>query len=140
MDAGEYMILADPESGYFAVTNDANGEDIIFNGNFETNTIITVNDGEYCRLSDAIAVKIDEFYDLGYTIKTDADGIMIKVGNEIDAGEYLLEGEDGYYCIYSSSRQDDIISNGRVEGSGYIEVQDGQYLKLNRCVIKEKTN
>ena len=39
----------------------------------------------------------------------------------------------GYYCIYSSSRQDNIISNDNFDGQRYVTVSDGQYLLLSRC-------
>lgn len=138
IEQGEYVLLSDGGNGFFSVNSDANGNDIIFNGGFETNSIITVNDGEFLELNRCIAVKYDDFYPSN-TIKTELEGIMIKVGNEIEEGEYKLEGENGYYCIYSDSRQSDIVANGSIKGSGYIQVSTGQYLELSRCKLSEKT-
>ncbi|BCJ92848.1 hypothetical protein acsn021_04170 [Anaerocolumna cellulosilytica] len=60
-----------------------------------------------------------------------------KVGVDIPAGEYkLASGTDsGYYCIYSDSRHDDILSNNNYTGNNYISVSEGDYLELVRCVI-----
>lgn len=135
IEAGEYVLLAESDSGFFSVNSDANGNDIIFNGSFKTNTIVTVKDGEFFEFKRSVAVKYEEFYSSNQ-INIDNEGIMIKVGNEIQAGEYQVEGEDGYYCIYSDSRQGDIISNGLIDGMGYISVENGQYLELNRCKLK----
>lgn len=139
IDSGEYVLLAeDDKGGFFSVNSDANGNDIIFNGSFETNSIVSVNDGEFLVVKRGIAVRYDDFYP-NYSIKLEKEGIMIKVGNEIQEGEYKIEGENGFYSIYSDSRQSDIISNGSIDGSGYINVKNGQYLALKRCKISEKT-
>jgi len=139
IDSGEYVLLSENDDGFFSVNSDANGNDIIFNGGFDINSIITVNEGEFLELRRCIAVKYDDFYP-DNSIKIEMEGIMIKVGNEIDAGEYKIEGEDGFYSIYSDSRREDIISNGSVKGSAYIQVEDGQYLELRRCKIVDKTS
>ena len=137
--AGEYVVLADGDSGYFSVSSDANKEEIIFNGNFDYNTIIMILDGEFLELSRSTAVPVDAFYDVN-TVDLSKDGIMLSVGKDIEAGEYKLickEGESGYYCIYNSSRQDEIITNSIFENSAYVSVSDGQYLDLSRCYISE---
>ena len=137
IEAGEYVVLAISNSGYFCVSSDANGDDILFNDNFEINSIITVYDGEYLELSRCIAIKSEDFYSL-YTIKHDRGGVMLKVGIDIPAGEYKLLCESdisGYYCIYPDSRHDDILNNNNFENSAYVEVKEGQYLILSRCYI-----
>lgn len=135
--AGEYVILADGDSGYFSVSSDANNEVIIFNDNFDYNSIITILDGEYLKLSRSTAIPFDSFYSES-TIDLSKTGIMLYVGKDIDAGEYKLscEGENsGYYCIYSSSRQDDIITNDNFDNYAYVSVSEGQYLALDRCYV-----
>ncbi len=133
--AGEYVLFADDSgAGYFSVSADSNQSDILFNDNFEYNSIITVNDGEYLDMSRCYAVPISENPDV------DISGAgMFLVGMHIPAGEYKLDsgGDNGYYCIYSSSRQDDIVVNGIFEGQNYVSVSDGQYLVLSRCSIVE---
>lgn len=138
MPEGEYMILSTGGSGYFSVTADANGDDIIFNSNFDINSIIEVYENEYLELSRSYAIPVDEFYS-EYSILTDSPGVMLRVGFDLPAGEYKLESvsDAGYYCIYNSSRQDDIISNNNFSGNNYITVNEGEYLELSRCFITE---
>lgn len=128
--AGEYVLYAQNRRGYFCVSSDSNQEDIIFNENFDYNSIISINDGEYLKMSHCYAIPISENPD----VLTEGTG-MFKVGLHIPAGEYKLEATDdrGYYCIYPDSRQDDIIANDIFEGKTYVTVADGQYLVLSGC-------
>lgn len=132
---GEYMVFASEGSGYFCVSSDSNQMDILYNDNFGYNSIITINDGEYLDLSRCYAVPMEEEPEVDIT----GEG-MFKVGVHIPAGEYKLvsdSGTSGYYCIYPSSRQNDIISNDNFEGQNYVTVTDGQYLVLSRCRFAE---
>jgi len=137
--AGEYVLLNTSEySGYFAISSDANGRNTIANGLFEVNSIITVYDGEYLNLSRCIAIESTDFYS-SYTIKTDRDGTMLKVGYDILPGEYKLiaaSGTSGYYSIYNDSRQIDIIDNSLFKNSAWVTVKQGQYIILSRCHIQ----
>ena len=127
--AGEYILYSSDDSGYFCVSSDSNQADIIFNDNFDYNSIITIYDREYLELSRCSAIPFSENPD----VDTTAAG-MFKVGTHIPAGEYKLETSDsGYYCIYADSRHDDIIANDNFEGQNYVTVSDGQYLLLSRC-------
>ena len=137
--AGEYVLLNTSDySGYFAISSDANGRDTIANGLFEVNSIITVYDGEYLELSRCIAIESTDFYS-SYTIKTDRDGTMLKVGYDIMPGEYKLvaaSGTQGYYSIYNDSRQIDIVDNNLFKNSAWVTVKYGQYIVLSRCHIQ----
>lgn len=132
--AGEYVIFADGGPGYFEVTSDSNGDDIIANENFEYNSIMTIKDGEYIELSRAYAVPIEEVESLP-TDKAD----MFKIGTFLPSGEYKVVSDSGsgYYCIYGDDRQDNIIANDNFEGQSYITVSEGEYLVLSRCHIEE---
>lgn len=134
MEPGEYVFFANSSRGYFCVSSDANGNDIISNENFSYNSIMTVCDGEYLELSRCYAVPISEVTELPIDKAN-----MFKIGVHIPAGEYKLisDGAMGYYCIYSDNRQDDIESNDNFNGQSYILVSDGQYLELSRCHIEE---
>lgn len=133
MQSGEYVLFSDYGSGYFCVSSDSNGTDIIANDNFEYNSIITVNDGEYLELSRCYAVPLVEVTELPIDKAN-----MFLVGTHLPAGEYCLESdESGYYCIYEDSRHNNIITNGNFEGQSYVSVSDGQYLLLSRRKIKQ---
>ena len=137
--AGEYVLLNTSDySGYFAISSDANGRDIIANGLFEVNSIITVYDGEYLELSRCIAIESTDFYS-SYTIKTDRDGTMLKVGYDIVPGEYKLiaaSENQGYYCIYNDSRQTRIVDNSLFKNNTWVTVKSGQHILLSRCHIQ----
>lgn len=136
--AGEYIVInSSSRSGYFSVSSDANGDDILFNENFEYNSIITINDGEYLELSSSLAYPFEEWCSQN-TLDTTKEGSMYKIGVNLPAGEYRLDAtadRGGYYCIYPDSRQQDILSNDNFEGQAYVSVSDGQYLVLSNCII-----
>lgn len=132
--SGEYVVLTHSISGYFAVTSDSNGDDIIANENFDYNSIVTVNDGEYLELSRCEAVPIEEATNLPVDSAN-----MLKIGTHLPAGEYKLvaDSDSAYYCIYNDSRHNDIVANDNFSGQSYVTVLDGQYLLLNRCHIEQ---
>lgn len=138
IEPGEYILINNDIDGYgyFCVSPDTNHDDITFNSIFDYNSIITINDGEYLELSDARAYKLDEWLQEN-SVSTNRSGIMLKVGPMLPPGEYQLTSTDdnGYYCVYSSSRQDDIITNDNFSGLTYVYVEEGQYLELNDCMI-----
>lgn len=142
--AGEYFILVQStkSSGYFCVSSDANGKDIIFNDNFDTNSIITISDGQYLELSRCNAIPFIEMPQDLFSDDTVLMEGMYKVGYHFPAGEYKLtaarEDIDGYYCIYPDSKHKKIISNDNFSGSRYVKVADGQYIVLNRCSLTLK--
>jgi len=132
--SGEYVIFSGyTNSGYFSLTSDSNGNDIIANENFDYNSIITIYDGEYIELSRSKAVPISEVTSLP---KDKSD--MFKIGVHLPAGEYKLIADEvgGYYCVYNDNRQQDIESNDNFSGQSYVTVKDGQYLVLSRCRIE----
>lgn len=137
--AGEYVLLSISDfPGYFAISSDANQQNIIANDLFDVNSIITIYDGEYLELSRCIAIYAADFYS-SYTIKTNQDGTMLKIGYDILPGEYkLIAGTEypGYYCIYSNSRRDEVIANDLFDNSAWVTLSFGQYIELSRCHIQ----
>lgn len=131
---GEYVMFTDYVSGYFGLTSDANGNDIIANENFDYNSIISIKDGEYLELSNCYAVSIEEVEKLPIDKAN-----MFKIGTHLSPGEYkvISDGDRGYYCIYGDDRQDDIVANDNFSGQSYITVSDGQYLVLSHCHIEQ---
>lgn len=128
--------------GYLCVTKDSTGDfaSIIYNAYFFTWTIGTLQKGQYVQIDSG------KFYAMGEALPFEPkDGYypegMYKVGVHIQAGAYELEAAPGvpaYFCISSDSSHafDSIVSNDMFSGSRHIEVQEGQYLTVNRARIK----
>lgn len=69
IQAGEYILLAESDrEGFLSVDEDANR-------NYETNTIVTVNDGEFFEFKRSIAVRYEDFYPAN-KIDISNEGIM----------------------------------------------------------------
>lgn len=133
MPAGEYVLFASSGGGYFCLSGDSSGSDIICNDNFNYNSIITVKDGEYLKLNRCYAEPINS----AETVSISGDG-MFKVGEHLSAGEYKLQAADtvgGYYCVYNDGRHDDIETNDNFDNVTYVTVHAGQYLLLSHCKI-----
>lgn len=131
---GEYVLKANGY-GYFQISSDSSGEldSIVANDNFTTNSIVTVQDGQYLTLNDCTAYKMGE----EPTLDTTKEG-MFKVGVHLPAGEYKVHSDGrGYVEVSSSSSHllDNIVTNDNIEGDSYITVSDGQYLKLSDAYI-----
>ena len=133
IEEGEYVLFAMNAAGYFSVCKDANEKEIVFNDNFKYNTFITIKNGEYLKLSRCYAIPTKD-----NEIEVNADsklGGMLRVGIDIPAGEYKLiadEDNSGYYCIYTSSRQEKIVANDNFKGQTYVSIKNGQYLEFVR--------
>ncbi|MCW6660521.1 hypothetical protein NHG25_08520 [Aerococcaceae bacterium NML191292] len=147
LEAGEYKLFAKDNFAYFALLGDSNGKDIIANQIFDTQTYVTVRDGQFLELRDCVAVKFNENdKKLMESIKATkftsvAFGGTFKVGFDIPANEYEVESIDddmSYWSILTSSDTHDIDSNEIFEGSSYVTVEDGQYLELRDAKIPLK--
>ncbi|MBR6849689.1 MAG: hypothetical protein IKM88_05590 [Lachnospiraceae bacterium] len=138
--AGEYVIYPDRagRSLYVKVCSDANGDDIIYNEIMDGAFIATVYDGEFFTIErgHAEAFTGNEFID------TTADSFVVKVGVHIEPGLYLAtaksDNRSGYYCIYTDSRYDNIVSNDIFDNTAFLSVEAGQYLKIERCTIEKQ--
>lgn len=141
MPAGEYVLFAEiADVNYFQVSNDSSGSlaSISANGVFKTNTIVTVDNGQYFNFIGCYAVPITEASELDTT----KEG-MFKVGLHLDPGEYQLWPTDGadvsYYAVMKDSthNMESIKTNGVLENREYITVEKGEYLELQGCYIIE---
>jgi len=141
MPAGEYVLVADDtDIKYFQISNDSTGltNSIITNGVFQTNTIVTVSNGQYFNFIGCYAVPITESPTLDIT----KEG-MFKVGKHLDPGEYQIwassESDVAYYAVHKDSthKSESIKTNGVIEGRTYVTVEKGEYLELTGCYIME---
>lgn len=65
----------------------------------------------------------------------DGDG-MYAVGDDIKAGRYKTKGQAGcYYAVLRDTAGgiNSIVTNGNIDGAGYVSVSNGQYLELSGC-------
>ncbi|MEG2230660.1 MAG: cell wall-binding protein, partial [Lachnospiraceae bacterium] len=133
--AGAYVLLNNSKySSYYAVSSDSTGDSIIANENFNYNSIVTVNDGQYLKLTRCTLSPILEVPTIDYT-----HGNMFYIGYHLPAGEYKLQCTDArfsaYYSVSNDALQKDITTNDNFTGQTYVTVKDGQFLKLSRCTF-----
>ena len=141
MPAGEYVLIADnADIRYFQVSSDSTGsaDAILANGIFQSNTIVTVSNGQYFNFIGCHATPITE----APALDTTKDG-MFKVGTHIDPGEYQIwpseNAEISYYAVLKDSTHmsESIKSNGILQGREYVTLEKGEYLELTGCYIME---
>ena len=134
MPAGEYVVISNGDS-YIELASDSTGNfsSIIANDVFKNRSVITVQDGQYLK------VQRGTIYAAKDAPKVELkDGMlpscMYKVGIDFPAGEYKVtsNGGDSYIEVSrdSSHNMSSIISNDLFTGDRYIQVSDGQYLKI----------
>ncbi|MDT8901882.1 hypothetical protein [Anaeroselena agilis] len=140
--AGEYIAIA-RDKAYIEIAKNATGtlDSILANDIFLNRSIISVNDGEFLKIQGC------ELYSFKDAPKPqERNGFlpsgMYKVGVDLPAGEYKIisEGGQSYAEISSTSRHtlDDIISNELFTNEMYIQVSNGQYVKLFMAKVKIK--
>jgi hypothetical protein len=137
LPAGEYRLVAEATTGYFVVSTNrqASRDAIVTNGNFPTNSILSVNKGQYVTLTSVKA------YPIGSSPKVDtAKQGMFKIGVDVPAGTYKIAPSSsavGYVEIYSDSShlQSSLISNDIVTSSTTVTLAAGQYVTLNQAHI-----
>lgn len=141
MKPGDYIAYTFG-GGYYCISSDANGDDIVANNNFDNQNYIHVNSGQYLELSDCWIRPVSEKSKVTYYNGYLEDG-QYKVGDDIAPGTYKVTATgtgdyDGYFCITSDANGDNIISNDNFGGTRYITISYGQYLELSDCKIKVK--
>lgn len=136
--AGEYVLFGN--YGFLSVESDILKDQLgiildsqIYTDSFKSNSIITVENGQYFTFHDSFAIPASLT-----SVDTSDDGFF-RVGTDLPAGKYKLEQLDEYakYTIYSDdvASSMNIISESDVEGRTNIEINDGEYLKLDHCKI-----
>lgn len=142
ISAGEYKIFAKKETAYIALFKDSDGKEMIKNESFKTQTYLSVSDGQLLELRDCYAVKFDEKNNELKSEKFSADYFegTFKVGYDIPAGEYTIEGlstilDSGYWSIQDDKMK--LISKELFKKSAVLKVEDGQYLTLSGAIIKK---
>lgn len=136
LPAGEYYAKCSGNNLYIEVASDSSGDldSIVYNLNTGGGVYITVEDGEYLKISGGDLYELDKAPDRGADGGYYKEG-MYKVGDDIPAGEYNVEASNGlaYIEVSSDSRHqiEGIITNDNFENNEFITVEDGQYLTLS---------
>lgn len=137
--AGVYYIYADTDKWYSSckLTKDANGNDYVLYESISTNYIVEIRDGEYFELNNSYAIPYEYA-----PVAEPKDGYLYEgfyvVGVDIPAGEYRVEAyEDAIWASFSiyANLRDKLEDYESVEGKRYIELEEGQYVKLSDCKI-----
>lgn len=139
--AGLYKSTEDSGTGYWQISKDASGEfdSIIANDNTVGQCYLELADGQFLTLNgitvaDANLLKPDELATADI-----APGVYL-VGTDIAAGKYkgIPNGEDWAYWQVSTSPNGELSSikaNANPAGQFYVEVADGQYLKVTGSTV-----
>lgn len=141
--AGKYIACNDSKMfSFYVIYSDADRNDKIVEGRFNTQSYFEVKDGEWLELvgCDARDVKYKQKPEAGQTIR---DGQFL-VGDDIPAGEYTLtqnSSSSASYAITSDANGVNYLSTPLdfFKGQKTITVKDGEYLTLYECetVIKK---
>lgn len=152
IEAGEYILVgnstykigdvSDKNFGYYAICNkkECNVEngDVEISNKFIDKAYVIVKDGQFLKVKHAKLYNAKEYkstvensisYSSNYSFST-----YYKIGYDLSAGTYTLDGDDFYYSICTkpsckiSIDENEIIDNNNVKGSSTITVKDGQYL------------
>lgn len=80
--------------------------------------------------------KDKDFFDIKTYEEVYEEG-MYKVGKDIDEGvyRYFSDGDIGAILISNDANQKDFVMVDQAEKHGWIEIKDGQYLKLQQVFI-----
>jgi hypothetical protein len=134
--AGSYKGTVSGGTGYWQVSKDANGNNILANGNPVGSFYVQIKKGQYLKISGAEITRATTAT-VSSTAKTVSDGTYL-VGTDIRAGRYKgsVDGGSGYWQVSRDANGDNIVANDNPTGSFYVQVKNGQYLTLSGATIK----
>lgn len=141
MPAGEYVLVGSGMS-YFEIDKDSTGQmnSILANDNFSKRSIVSVQDGQYLKLTGCTAYAFNDAPKVQPKDGFMSEG-MYKVGVDLPAGEYKVIPEGMPYVEVSkdsSHTMNSIVSNDLPQGESYISIKDGQYIKLTGAKLQIK--
>lgn len=149
---GSYLIGEDLDAGLYVVLPDESGSwvegDIASDMRWSSDSrviaglsgveygVIEVEDGDYLHIDRGTAVPIAEAPEADPTV----DGIY-RVGEEVPAGYYRVLPVDPNTNIsittYKSTRTTDIVYNEYADDQLYVDLQDGDYVKLYNASLED---
>lgn len=140
---GEYKLFSDSIMAYYELSNDGTGNinSIISNDIFNNYTYLTIQEGTFLKLQGSYAIEILNIEEPKYK-EIYKDG-MYKVGYDIPAGEYCIYKDEnqkfGHIEIFSDSigNFESIISSYIFEDNKTVNLEEGQYIKIQHSYFKE---
>ena len=136
--AGEYILFnAGVREARYLVSIDEDGLDVITEGGFITNTMLTVEDGDYLKLTDCTAALAEDYYSIA-RIEPNQNGGTLKVGYDVEPGSYELIGqpdETSFYRLYDDTRFHLVAAEGEFRLVCEVHLEQGQYLELVSCAV-----
>jgi len=136
--AGEYVIEATNNNGYFQVSSDSSGEfdSIIVNDNLNKGEFryIIIKDDDYIKLQNCrMYLSADKIIQPKNLDKIPPS--TYKIGKDIPPGEYKLKAITQYAAYWERSNNprdsiSGIIANDNIDDSAYVTVLNGEYFKI----------
>lgn len=138
LPAGLYKGQLDGDlPGYWSITTDPNGSDIVANDIPTGQFYVEIAGGQYLTLT-GVTIQDAASVTPVLTSENIGDGVYL-VGTDIPAGQYKGALTDtslpGYWGITSDPNGETIVENGIPTGQFYVEVAQGQYLKISGAII-----
>lgn len=137
--SGTYVVYpSELHSGYYCISSDANGDDIIANDIFNGQSYCYVEEGQFIELNRCYARPVSQKEDITYENGYLNEGQYL-VGDDVPEGTYKLYStseNSGYFSLTSDANGDNINSNDIFDGEHYVTISSGEYLTLNRCKMK----
>lgn len=130
IEAGEYKIFAEENTGSVMLSEDLTFTDYTYLKNYEGSILIEVQDGQSLRIRDGYGQRLQDIPPMG--MEGPIGPGMYRVGIDIEAGKYVTRpyGESGSYRLYLDIMMEESIAGGVFYDDYYIEAYEGEYLTL----------
>ena len=121
----------------YQITGDARGEDFVCGDNIETFAYVEIEEGQFLELINCFAVPVEDTWPVKIENDTLSEG-GYRVGVDIEPGEYKVKSTDEYshYRITEDANGKEYVDGNTIEKSHYIEVREGEYLRLAKAEMK----
>jgi hypothetical protein len=128
--AGLYKGEVTSTAGYWQISTDAGGANVLANADVTGPFYVQVQDGQYIELKGVKLAKVSPTQ--ASTPTAIAAGTYL-VGTDIPAGLYKgkTTGNPGYWQISGDANGTTVLANADVTGPFYVQVKKGQYLQLS---------
>jgi hypothetical protein len=136
--ADTYKGTVKTDQGYWGISSDPKGENIVTADNPTGQFYLQVQTGQYLTLAGVTIAKAKLTRPAAVPSRASSDGTYL-VGTDIAPGTYhgTVNGDSGDWSISSDPNGDNVISNASPTGPFSLEVTLGQYLTLSNVTISK---